>query len=218
MGLTELISDLDGFEKTFKLQSRIKISNMHLYNRNNEIHKYTNTTEIIEEFYDIRLEYYTKRRDHLIKQLEDELLILNIKVQFISDVINEKIIIFKKKHAEIVEQLKKNKYPIIKKGEGYDYLIKMQIYLFTEEKVDELKKQRDSKEEELNRLTNKTEKDLWLEDLEELETKYNLFVKKQVIKPNVVKGKGKKKLVVKKSDEGTSKKTIVGKKLKVIKK
>ena len=220
MGLTELISDLDRFEKTFKLQSRIKISNMHLYNRNNEIHKYSNTTEIIEEFYDIRLEYYTKRRNHLIKQLEDELLILNIKVQFISDVINEKIIIFKKKHAEIVEQLKKNKYPIIKKGEGYDYLIKMQIYLFTEEKVNELEKQRDSKEEELNRLTNKTEKDLWLEDLEELETKYNLFVKKQVIKPNIVKGKGKgkKKLVVKKSDEGTSKKTIVGRKLKVIKK
>ena len=141
-----------------------------------------------------------------------------IKVQFISDVINEKIIIFKKKHAEIVEQLKKNKYPIIKKGEGYDYLIKMQIYLFTEEKVNELEKQRDSKEEELNELTNKTEKDLWLADLDELEAKYNLFVKKQVIKPNIVKGKGKKKLVVKKSDEGTSKKTIVGRKLKVIKK
>ena len=53
-----------------------------------------------------------------------------------------------------------------------------------------------------------------------LETKYNLFVKKQVIKPNIVKGKGKgkKKLVVKKSNEGTSKKTIVGRKLKVIKK
>ena len=217
MELTDLISDLDKFEKIFKLQSRIKISNMHLYNRNNEIQKYKNTTEIIEEFYDIRLEYYNKRREHLIKQLEDELKILNIKVQFINDVINEKIIIFKKKHAEIIEQLKQNKYPIIKNEEGYDYLIKMQIYLFTEEKINELNKQRDLKQIELTELTNKTEKDLWLEDLEELETKYNLFVKKQVIKPNIVKGKGKKKLVVKKSDEGTSKKTIVGRKLKVIK-
>ena len=94
----------------------------------------------------------------------------------------------------------------------------MQIYLFTEEKVNELEKQRNSKEEELNILKNKTEKDLWLEDLEELETKYNLFVKKQVIKPNTVKGKGKKRLVVKKNDEGISKKTIVGKKIKIIKK
>jgi len=218
MELTELISDLDKFEKTFKLQSRIKISNMHLYNRNNEIQKYKNTIEIIEEFYDIRLEYYSKRREYLITQLKDELKILNIKVQFINDVINEKIIIFKKKHAEIIEQLKQNKYPIIKNEEGYDYLIKMQIYLFTEEKVNELKKQRDLKQIELNELTNKTEKDLWLADLEEFETKYNIFVKKQVIKPNVVKGKGKKRLVVKKNDVGTSKKTIVGKKIKVIKK
>ena len=62
---------------------------------------------------------------------------------------------------------------------------------------------------------NKTEKDLWLADLEELETKYNLFVKKQVIKPNIVKGKGKKKLVVKKSDEGTSKKRTMTLTMKV---
>ena len=94
----------------------------------------------------------------------------------------------------------------------------MQIYLFTEEKINELNKQRDLKQIELTELTNKTEKDLWLADLEEFETKYNLFVKKQVIKPNIVKGKGKKRLVVKKNDVGTSKKTIVGKKIKVIKK
>jgi len=51
------------FEKTFKLISSISINNMILYNSERCLKKYKNTTEIIEEFYNVREKFYIDRRN-----------------------------------------------------------------------------------------------------------------------------------------------------------
>ena len=55
---------------------------------------------------------------------------------------------------------------------SYDYLIRMQLYSLTKEKVDELVALRDAKREQLEALVQKTEINLWEEDLEAFEKQY----------------------------------------------
>ena len=52
---------------------------------------------------------------------------------------------------------------------AYDYLLSMKIWSLTMEKVQSLQRQAGEKKEELDTLNAKTARDLWLEDLEELE-------------------------------------------------
>jgi DNA topoisomerase-2 len=69
------------------------------------IKKYENITEILEEFYNIRLTYYEKRKDYLISKLMRELEILMNKKRFILAVINEEFNIKNKKKSVLVEDL-----------------------------------------------------------------------------------------------------------------
>lgn len=63
--------------------------------------------------------------------------------------------------------------PAAESGPTFNYLLDMPLWYLTKEKKDELCKQRDEKEQELNTLKKKTPSDLWKEDLaafvEELE-------------------------------------------------
>lgn len=69
-------------------------------------------------------------------------------------------------------------YQEISTDKKYDYLLGMSMWMLTEEMKIELFKQCDSKIVELNTLKNKSEYDLWLEDLEALEKKLNELKKK----------------------------------------
>ena len=61
-------------------------------------------------------------------------------------------------------------YPKI--DDCFDYLLNMSIRTLTKKRSDELNNSHDNKETELNILKGKTEKDLWIEDLTELEDCY----------------------------------------------
>eukprot|EP00604_Paraphysomonas_vestita_P002078 CAMPEP_0174819746 /NCGR_PEP_ID=MMETSP1107-20130205/3173_1 /TAXON_ID=36770 /ORGANISM="Paraphysomonas vestita, Strain GFlagA" /LENGTH=901 /DNA_ID=CAMNT_0016033833 /DNA_START=245 /DNA_END=2951 /DNA_ORIENTATION=- len=58
---------------------------------------------------------------------------------------------------------------------GYDYLLSMKIWNLTQEKVDELCKERDTKRDALDTLMRKDPGQLWLEDLETLEVALDEF-------------------------------------------
>jgi DNA topoisomerase-2 len=51
----------------------ISFIDMHLYNNKGIICKYDNIEEIMKEFYLIRLVYYTKRKEYMLKTLQKEL-------------------------------------------------------------------------------------------------------------------------------------------------
>jgi DNA topoisomerase-2 len=51
-----------GLLKTFKLTSNILTSNFVCFDREGKIKKYESAEEILHDFYEIRLEYYKKRK------------------------------------------------------------------------------------------------------------------------------------------------------------
>ncbi|CAI2189641.1 7136_t:CDS:2, partial [Funneliformis geosporum] len=57
----------EGLEKKFKLTSIINTSNMVCFDGRGRIKKYSSAEEILREFYDYRLEYYFKRKEHMLK-------------------------------------------------------------------------------------------------------------------------------------------------------
>ena len=176
---------IDGIEKFFKLTVTKGLSkrNMHLYNGEGKIVKYTSISSIMDEFYPIRYQMYIDRKAYQLNELERMINILEMKKRFIEDVINEKIVIYRKKKEEIIKQLYENKYyqlidkSIIKEisltnKNGYDYLIKMSIYLFTEEEIDKLEKEYLDNKERYDILNIKKIEEMWLEECDEFIKRY----------------------------------------------
>lgn len=52
----------DGLEKTFKMASKLSTSNMVMFDPQGKIKKYQSPEQVIEDFFDVRLEYYHKRK------------------------------------------------------------------------------------------------------------------------------------------------------------
>ena len=173
--LDKVLENPEQFEKTFKLTSKINTSNMYLYSIDNTVKKYTSTTQILEDYYTIRLDYYQKRKDYLEIILKRDLDIIKSKVKFIKDVIAEKIVIFNKKKDYIMGVLEKNKYPkfsINSDQPSYNYLLDMKIWSFSKEKIQQLVEQCNIKNAELKDLQSKDKIQLWKDDLDKFEIEY----------------------------------------------
>lgn len=153
-------------EKELKLTKSVNTNNMHVFNENLILTKYTDPNDLLLDWYDLRLEYYQKRKDFLIKKFTDELIILKAKIRFVSEYIEKIIDINKKSKEFITNLLVQRKYP---NQEGsYDYLLNLPVYAFTLERIESLNKQVQNKQAELDYIKSKTDKELWKVDLEEL--------------------------------------------------
>ena len=237
--------DNDLFIKTFNLQSTINIKNMVLFSPEGKLKKYNTIEEILETFYNLRLEYYHLRKDYMISVLKKEVATLSNKARFIKMVIEDELIIKKKKRAVIVNELYELKFDtqsmldakkqktkeelhkeleiqnnneennldqssvIVneeeqenkKKGEikpkvpikEYDYLLSMNLWSLTHEKIEELLKQKELKEKELSILEQTEVETLWDNDLDNLEeelTKYeNMEEEDRLLAQKLNKGK-----------------------------
>jgi hypothetical protein len=84
------------------------------------------------------------------------------------------------KESEIIQQLKKSKYAEDPKKEegngGYEYLLRLQVRTFTEDKVKQIKDEVLSLEKKLNEVRTTTEAQVWLQELEEFEVAYASWV------------------------------------------
>ena len=163
-------SDKELLQK-FKLVKKISITNMHLYDKDDKIKKYPNVNDILKDFYQIRLDAYTTRKNYYLEKYRQELDVLKWKMKFIEDVLEDRVIINRKKRDEIVAQLIKKKYPNMG-DEKYDYLLTMPIHNFTHEKIEELQEKINNKESEMKTLDSKPEKQIWLDELDEFRLAY----------------------------------------------
>jgi len=183
------------FENIFKLTDckYTNYSNMHLYNNKGIICKYDNIEEIMKEFYFIRLVYYTKRKDYMLKSMQKELDIFQSKIRFIEEFISGEINILHKEDEEIEEMLISRNFPKFGSGDlneeendsfSYEYLLGMKIKSLTKKKIDELKKLYENKLAVYNELFGKSEKDLWKEDLNKFLEVYRMKMKEYNQKMN----------------------------------
>lgn len=160
--LTMLI-DSNTITKELKLTKSFTTNNMYLFNPNLILTKYSSPFDILQEFYNIRLTFYEKRRVYMIQKIKDELIILKSKIRFIDEYINNILDINKKSKSYMIELLEQRKYH--KLNNTYEYLINMPIVSFTSEKISELTSQHNKKENELNHYQINTDKQLWIIDL-----------------------------------------------------
>jgi len=179
--------NIDGIEEYFKLYTTkgLSLNNIHLYDKNNKIIKINNINEIFDYHYNERYELYVKRKEYILANLLNDLQILESKIRFIEDVISDKIIIYKRKKNDIINDLLKNKYlGVINKkivdytdnqSNKYDYLTKMSIELFTEEEILKLREEYEKVKLKYDTLIKKTIEELWLEECSELMKEYRKF-------------------------------------------
>lgn len=88
-----------GFHKKFKLESSLNTSNLVLFDHNGCLKKYSGATEILKEFYDVRLDLYRKRKEWMVGQLEAEAAKLTNQARFIMEKIEGKVVIGKSGHV-----------------------------------------------------------------------------------------------------------------------
>jgi DNA topoisomerase-2 len=172
---------IDGIEKFFKLTTTkgLSLSNIHLYDKG-KIVKYTSLSEIFDTFYEERYKLYKVRKEYQCKELLNSLQIIESKIRFIKDVIEEQIIIYKRKKLQIMEALFEKQYLQVKDKKviqeieddintnNYDYLIKMSLYTFTEEEIDRLHDEYKKLKDKYDILMNLTIEEIWRSECLEL--------------------------------------------------
>ncbi|MBW0470843.1 hypothetical protein O181_010558 [Austropuccinia psidii MF-1] len=193
----------DGIEKVFKLSSSLSTTNMVCFDPMGKIKKYSAPEQILDGFFDIRLEYYQKRKEYLVNDLTLTYERLSNQARFVLMIIEKKLIISNRKKADIVAELRKlefRPFPVKKKpktagdpdqaAEGdedeeladvsaagtagdFDYLLSMPISRLTAEQVAKLLAERDDQEKELQILLEKTAQDLWRVDLDLFEHEWS---------------------------------------------
>ena len=181
----KLFTSKDGFtpfEKKLKLVSNISLNNIHAYNKDNVINKYETPYQIMDEHYRVRTGTYTKRKEYILNELRNKLCILENKIRFINEVIQKIIKVSECSKNDLLKQLFDSKYHLYDTQtniieevtnfnvvkNGYNYLINMPIYSMTLDKVEELNKELNKINNEIEIVFNKDIKTMWIEELDEL--------------------------------------------------
>ncbi|KAK3673275.1 DNA topoisomerase 2 [Recurvomyces mirabilis] len=215
-------SDEAKLAELFKLSKPIATSNLVAFDQHGRIHKYASPLDIMEEFYQVRLEMYHKRKQHMLDEMQKELDRLSNQARFIRTIIDGRLVVSKKKKAVLVAELHKLGFKRIPKiadakkegefeavveeegedssddkatiagGNDFDYLLGMAIWSLTEERVTKLNKQIGDKEEEIDALSGKTVKDLWRTDLDGLLEEWNKQLEEEAKRDKKIRSKGRR--------------------------
>jgi len=206
----------NGMEKLLKLYTTNSTSNMHLFDSDDLLRKFEKVSDIIDSYYDVRLQLYQTRKNYMIQSLERELVLLSNKAKYIQENLVGTIDLRKKKKEEVVALLNSKCYNVIDNDEEYKYLTKMPMDSVTEENVEKLLKEKDNKEMELETVKSKTINKMWNEELGVLRS---LYIEYKEDRNRVMNGENEKVMKKKVVSKGPIKKSVKsneGKKLMVI--
>jgi DNA topoisomerase-2 len=167
----------NGIEKLFKLSTTVSTTNMHMFNKDCRLHKYNHVTEIIDEFYDVRIDVYRKRKEYLIDNIEKKLIKLSNRARYITEVLADRIDLRRKKSSEVNDMLTTMEFTKIEND--YKYLIKMPMDSVTDENVTSILKEHTDTEKELDVLKRTKLETMWKHELQTLLSHYNVYKQKR---------------------------------------
>jgi DNA topoisomerase-2 len=208
---TILENGCNGLEKLLKLYNTQSTENMNLYDRDKKLKAYNSVEEIIDDYYEVRLNCYDERKKYLIQIIEHQLMILNNKVNYINECLNDTIDLRKKTKQQIRDLLNEKGYNVIDNDADFKYLVHMHMDSVSDENVEKLLNERNDKLIQLDNIKNTTLQDMWLQELENLENEYNLYKIERQLRQN---GEDKKN---DEEDNSKRKKKSVKKSVKKIK-
>ena len=151
--------------KDFKLRKVIHTSNMHLFHPVRGIHRYDTPEEILSDFVSVRMNYYVKRKEHLLKEYESRARVCTHKALFVKMVVEGQLRVFKRKRGEL-EQEMLHTFPMI--DGKFDYLLNIRTYQYTHEAVEELMRDAAQATRDLEALKKIAHVQMWQNDLKKL--------------------------------------------------
>ena len=200
--ITASKEQIDGFEKEkggldgkFKINSRLTTSNMNAFDEHNRIIKFDAASKILDYFYPVRVEYYGKRKQHMLKIMRRDQKMLENRARFIEEVCADDLIVSNRKRTEILADLRERKYDLFPKhdnkaqniadeeseaddsddssnaelAKGYEYLLGMKIWSLTFEKAEKLRLELAEKSRAVSQLEATPPSALWETDLDAIE-------------------------------------------------
>ncbi len=148
-----------------KLKLTKKVSELYnVLDADNRVQTFLNVQEIFDYYTQIKMEYLDKRKTYLIETLDDEIRYDFSKYIFIKNIVEDTLLINKRKKEDIVKDIEKIN-DILLKDNSYDYLLNMSIQSLTEERMNKLLQDIKSKKLVLDKTKKTTLEDMWLEDL-----------------------------------------------------
>jgi len=156
------------------LKSTCQLTNLTAFTAKGGLKKYSDISEMLNEFCEVRLHYYGKRKKYLLESLQNTLAELKSKMKFIKKALDD-ITILKQTEDQLFEYFESESY--YKKGDSYKYLTDTPVRNFTTDKVELLKKQINEIKEEIEYVTNTEPKDMWEKELSEFEKAYEVYTK-----------------------------------------
>jgi DNA topoisomerase-2 len=136
---------------------------MHLFHPTKGIHKYDSPEAILVDFIEIRLATYKQRKAHMIKSMTDEVQFLDNKARFIQMVVNDEIVIFKRKKADLESELTVKNFA--KVNDSYNYLLDIKTYQYTEEAIAKMMGDIETIKTNLTTLSKTSITDMWKSDI-----------------------------------------------------
>jgi DNA topoisomerase-2 len=154
--------------KELGLTKAVHTSNMWLTTPNG-MKKYSTAEEIIVDYFKFRLEHYKQRKANLLKEYKAHAAVAENKARFVKLVVEDDIVIFKRKRANIEEQIDAHK--LIKVNKSWDYLFNIKTQDYTEESIAKLNKEAAERKKMYDDLEATSIKDMWLSDLSDIQVK-----------------------------------------------
>ena len=148
--------------KTLGLIKKIPATNMVLISKSG-VKKYDTVNDLLQAFCTMRYKKYEERKKTILPILKEELRLELLRYNYVSDVINDKIKIKKRKKDDVVRDMKKLGYP--------EEFLKMSMLSYTIEKLKELKSKGYKLEEKINYYEKSDPESIWLDELNDLKKK-----------------------------------------------
>ena len=167
--------NLNGIEKYFKLYTTNSTSNMHMFDADEKLKLYKNSYEIVDDYFETRMKLYVKRKQYIIDALNAELIVLSNRARYIQENLDETVDLRRKKKDDIIALLKSKNYDVVDEDEDYKYLVKMPMDSVSDENVAKIMNSHNDKVKELETCKKTTEAQMWMNELELLNTKYGEY-------------------------------------------
>ena len=158
--------------KKFNLESYINMNNMNLFDENSKIYSYKDQYEIIDKFIDLRIKYYSLRKQNMLNKLEEQKKYIINKMKFINCVLKKEIVFENKAKDAIIKQIEDK--GIEKHKDSYDYLINISLISLSKEKLEELQQNFNKIKLEIEQISAISETQMWLNELTDLKKKITI--------------------------------------------
>ena len=191
--IDEWENESSGLYKKFKLNGSITTSNLVVF-KDGTLTKMETPEDVLKDFYEVRAEFYVKRKDLLVENLQTEQRKLSNKARFVEEVCSGELVVSNRKRVDILHELQERGYETFNSkaepsateeseeedneeeelttaelAKGYEYLLGMKIWSLTYEKAEALRAELAAKTQELEELVATTPNEIWLKDLEAIE-------------------------------------------------